>query len=141
MIEDIFEEFERRLRRMERLLDNLTMPEIRELENFKIPLADLREKDGKFVIEIELPGVKKEDIHITATEREIEVKASFKKEVKEERKGYLRRERRYEGFYRKFVLPEEIDVEKIKATYENGILRIEAEKKVKEGKKKEVKVE
>ena len=92
--------------------------------------ADIRETDEEIIIIAELPGVRKEDIKINATKDRVEISAEIKPE-KEELEGqeYIRRERRPRKFYRSFPLPVEVEPERGKATYRNGVLELRLPKK------------
>lgn len=105
--------------------------------------ADFKENEEEFVLEIELPGVEKEDISLDVTETGIEIKAERKQEMKKEdkEKGEYSFSRSYAGFARYVDLPEESDLEKIDAEYNNGVLSIRVPKKeikVKKGKEVEI---
>lgn len=113
------------------------------LINYVEPLTDVVESDSEITAKIEIPGVGKEDIKLNATKDGIEIQAEKKDEIKEEdkKKGRYKIERSYSGFYRYFSLPENADVDKIKANYENGILELKIPKTAKEQKKaREIKV-
>jgi len=90
------------------------------------PFAEvMTDKDKKeLIITAEMPGVSKEDIKVNVYDNTIEISAKVKKEEKEEREGYIRRERRAGRFYRAISLPCEVDAKKAKATYKNGILEV-----------------
>jgi HSP20 family protein len=92
------------------------------------PLVDLFEKDDHFVIKAELPGVDKKDIVIDLKDRVLTLSGerSYENEVKEER--YYRRERSYGKFQRAFTLPADVDPDKIKAEFKDGLLKIEVPK-------------
>ena len=92
------------------------------------PAVDLYEKDDHFMIKAELPGVDKNDIKIDLKDRRLTLSGerSYDNEVKEE--NYYRRERSYGKFQRAFTLPEDVDSEKIKAEYKDGVLQIEVPK-------------
>jgi len=106
----------------------------------RTPFVDVQETDKEIIIGAEIPGVDKRDITINATEDSIEISAEVSTEAKEEKEGFLRRERRYGKFYRSLPLPSEVDPTKAKATYKNGILEIRLPK-VGTSKKKTIKVE
>jgi len=94
-----------------------------------LPFANLAKKgNDAFVIEIDLPGVKKEDIELSVEDKILTVKAirKMKKEVKEE--DYYLFESNFGLISRSFVLPEGIDPNTIDASYEDGRLRITLEK-------------
>jgi HSP20 family protein len=92
------------------------------------PAVDLYEKDDHFVIKAELPGVDKKDIAIDLKDRVLTLSGerSCENEVKEA--NYYRRERSYGKFQRAFTLPADVDSDKIKAEFKNGLLQIEVPK-------------
>jgi HSP20 family protein len=92
------------------------------------PAVDLYEKDDHFMIKAELPGVDKNDIKIDLKDRRLTLSGerTYDNEVKEE--NYYRRERTYGKFQRAFTLPADVDSEKIKANYKDGVLQIEVPK-------------
>lgn len=87
-----------------------------------VPLADVTETDDAYVVEIELPGVKKKDIDISISGRRLIVTGE-RKEV--ERTGILRRRTRRVGQFRyEVLLPGAIDEDGIKASLEEGVLTL-----------------
>jgi len=92
------------------------------------PLVDIYDNEKAVVIKAELPGVGKEDISIDVSDRVLTLKGerSYDGDMKQER--YCRRERTFGEFCRSFTLPADIDPDKIKAEYKDGILRIEIPK-------------
>lgn len=93
-------------------------PIIKEREFMK---TDIREEGNKYIMEIDLPGLKKEDIIINYENGYLTIKASKKVELKTE--VYVRRERFYGEVKRSFYIGEKKESD-IKANYENGILTI-----------------
>ena len=94
-----------------------------------LPFANLAKKgNDTFVIEVDLPGVQKEDIELKVEENLLTVKAArhMKRETKEE--DYYLCESSFGVISRSFVLPEGIDREKVDARYEDGRLYISLEK-------------
>jgi HSP20 family protein len=90
------------------------------------PLADIEETDDAFTIEIELPGMKREDISVEVHGRRVVVSGERKER---ERKGILRTKKRVMGrFLFEAVLPVDIDVDGVTATYNNGLLSLNAPK-------------
>ena len=102
--------------------------------------VDMEDKEDKFILKADMPGLKKEDINLKATDNEVAISAQSKEEVHEEKENFVRKERSSRTFSRRVSLPESVDTDSIKAKYENGVLRIELPKKEKK-KKKEVEVE
>jgi HSP20 family protein len=89
-----------------------------------IPAVDVRETDVEYLMEVELPGLTEKDVEVKLDNSLLTI-SSRKDEKKEEKKdGYIMRERRAAGFSRSFVLPEEVDREKIAAEYRNGVLHL-----------------
>jgi HSP20 family molecular chaperone IbpA len=97
------------------------------------PTAELVEKDDVFDVKVALAGFEPEDITVTATPRELIIKASHKDESREseEREGVKVRWSEFgrNDVYRQIALPSEVDVDKTRAQLVQGILAIEASKK------------
>ncbi len=93
-------------------------PFLKEREYMK---TDIREYQNKYIIEIDLPGLKKEDITINYENGYLTIKAIKNTELKTE--VYVRRERFYGEIKRSFYIGEKKESD-IKASYENGILTI-----------------
>ncbi len=98
------------------------------------PYTDIQETENEVVLTADIPGVEKEDIEINATEDGVEIKAETRFEEDEEKEGFVRRERGYRRFYRKYALPAAVDPAKAEARYNNGVLEVKLPKK-KVGKK------
>lgn len=97
--------------------------EAREVFDFT-PSVNTREGEDAYYIDVDLPGVKKEDVEISVDENLLTIKG--KRETKEELKkeDYYRIESAYGTFSRSFTLPEKVDVEKIEAKSDDGVLEI-----------------
>jgi len=93
------------------------------------PAVDVLERKDGFVIDVELPGVKAEDVHISVEGDRMTLKGERKLEQRVEEGGYTRLERRHGSFERVVLLPPTVDAERVKATYENGILQVHLPKK------------
>ena len=91
---------------------------------------DVKELDGEYRINAEIPGVKKDDIHVTIEGKRVSISAEVKqeKEVKEGEK-LIRCERSYGMTSRSFNLADEVDQGKVQAKYNNGILELTLPKK------------
>lgn len=85
--------------------------------------ADIRENEKEYVVDIEMPGVKKEDIKLDLRDDVLTVSIDRKEEVNEEKGNYIRRERRYGSLSRSFYV-ENIKAEDVKAKYADGILTV-----------------
>lgn len=105
------------------------------------PQVNTREGEFAYHIDVDLPGVKKEDITIDVHDGVLTISGerNFKEEVKEE--DYYKVETSFGKFQRTFTLPENIDVENINATCNDGVLEvvIPKQEKIENRKKIEVK--
>ena len=92
------------------------------------PPLEMYEKDDKFVVRLELPGVNLEEMDISMVGDTLTIKGErkFKREVKEEE--FHRCEMAYGSFARMITMPAAVDVEHIEATYEDGILEVSVPK-------------
>ena len=88
------------------------------------PTLEMTEKDGNFIVTLELPGLKKEEVKIEVTEEAIVVTGERKFEKEEKEEGFFRSERSYGEFYRRIPLPKDAKVDLIKAELNNGVLHI-----------------
>lgn len=91
--------------------------------------TDITEKDGKYILEADLPGFKKEDISVDIDKDCLTITAEHKSEDKEENAdSYIRRERYYGSYTRSFNV-KGIDTEAITAAYNDGVLTLTMPKK------------
>ena len=107
----------------------------------KLMKTDVREKDGNYVLDIDLPGYNKEDIKIDLTDGYLTVTAKREehKEENEHHGNYIHKERFFGWCSRSYYAGENVKEEDIKASFKNGTLEItfpkEDAKKIDEGKK------
>jgi HSP20 family protein len=93
------------------------------------PAVDIKENDSEIRLDLELPGLKPEDVDLTAENGILTVRGEKKSERKEgEDNRYHVVERTYGSFLRTFQLPQGIDEDQIKAEFDNGILSIQIPK-------------
>jgi len=92
------------------------------------PKVNTRETEESYHIEVELPGVKKEEVNIEVDGNVLSI--SGERNVKEEYKdeNYHKVESRFGHFSRSFTLPEKVDVSNIEAEFVNGILEVQIPK-------------
>lgn len=95
-----------------------------EEEKLFSPAVDVEETDKSFLIDIDLPGVKKDQVEVKLEGKTLRVSAHRKEEKTGKEKGYRYRERFNGTFERSFTLPEHIDGEKIQAEYKDGVLKL-----------------
>lgn len=97
------------------------------------PKVDVKEQDNAYHISAELPGVNKDDVHVSLENGILTLEAETKQEDKEEKEGkVIRQERRYGRFVRSFDLGPQVKESDIKAHFENGVLDLVAPKVEKE---------
>ncbi len=88
------------------------------------PVVDINETAEALEIEVEVPGMKPEEIDVTLAGQILTIKGE-KKEAREEKKeNYHLVERRFGSFQRSFRLPVEVDQAKLKATHKDGVLKL-----------------
>ncbi len=92
------------------------------------PSADVTEDENEYVIRMDIPGMEKKDIKVNFQDDRLTVTGERRKEEKEEKKDFIRRERYYGSFYRAFTLPEKIKDEKINASFKDGVLKLSVQK-------------
>ena len=88
--------------------------------------TDIQDTGKEYVLEAELPGFKKEDIHVEVQDGVLTISAKHeeKQDEKDEKSGkYVRRERRYGSYQRSFNL-NGVDAKNIQGAYENGVLKL-----------------
>lgn len=136
-MERMFEEF---FRRPFSLIGPSWLPRLGLLEREEIsPTVDIFEEGGDVVVKTELPGMKREDIDVNITNDTITISGEKKKEEKVERKDYYRLERSHGSFTRSFRMPTEVQTDKAKANFKDGVLEVRIPK-TEEAKKKEKKI-
>ena len=105
--------------------------------NATAPAINVVESDKDYKVEVAAPGMKKEAFNIHLGENnELVITMEQKNENKEEHKKYLRREFAYSKFQQSFILPDDVEKEKISASVNDGILTIELPKHAPEEKAK-----
>ncbi len=117
---------------MDDTLNRLMMrPFSREVMEFEPQIKmDVKESDGQYLVKAEIPGVSKDDIHVTVDGNRVSISAEVKKE-KEEKEGerVIRSERSYGMASRSFILDDEVDQNKVQAKYQDGVLELTLPKK------------
>jgi HSP20 family molecular chaperone IbpA len=134
----IFEEIEKRCDAVQRRAFELFEKRGRELghevedwlkaehELMGWPAAELVEKQGAYEMEITLPGFEAKDVEVTATPTEVIVHAAIEEEKKTEKENVVWTEFGSNDVYRRFEVPNPINVDKVTAKLDKGILHINA---------------
>lgn len=118
--EPIAAEFDDLFERMNRFLEAAasTAPAVGPFS----PLADLHETDDAYVVEAELPGIKREDVDVEISERELCIAGEYKER---EREGVMRRGTRRTGHFEyRALLPADVKTDEVTATLADGVLTV-----------------
>ena len=103
---------------------------------------DVSEDDKAYHVKAEVPGVKKEDIHVAVENNQVSITTEFKKETEEKKGETVLRSERYCGMQsRSFTLMHDVDQSKAEARYQDGILELTLPKKSNGGALKQLKVQ
>lgn len=89
-----------------------------------IPPVDVHEEKDRFVVRADLPGVKPEEIEVTAEKGVLTLRGERKAEKRENAEGYERIERVSGSFTRRFALPENVQTDHITAKFAHGVLEV-----------------
>jgi HSP20 family protein len=90
------------------------------------PAVEVFERDNNMIVRAELPGMSKDDIKVEMTDDGLFIHGERKREKEEEGEGWYRSERSYGEFRRLIPMPEDVNTEDVKASFENGVLEITA---------------
>lgn len=97
--------------------ENLTVPDW-------APAVDVAETPQEYLIKVELPGVDKGDVKVTVEDGVLCIEGERKPEKEEKDKKYHRVERAYGCFFRSFALPDNVDDQKLRAEFKEGVLSV-----------------
>lgn len=140
---DLARELDSMQRRINRMFNNFFEGRMSEEGDIALsawsPAVDIVEREDSFVIEAELPGMKKDDIKISLANDILTIQGEKKSEREEKKENYHRTERTYGKFSRSFSLPGNIKSDKVEAEFSNGVLRITVPKS-EEAKPKQIEV-
>jgi HSP20 family protein len=89
-----------------------------------IPLANISERNNEYLIRLDLPDVKKEDVKIEVSDGVITISGERKMEREDQSENVIRVESIYGTFTRSFVLPDHVDVKGIRAEAKDGVLQL-----------------
>jgi HSP20 family protein len=114
-------------RRMTEELDRITTNEGNGRGNEQsswMPAIEVEQREGKYLIRAELPGLKPDDVNVEVTDDAVVISGERKEERDVERGGVHVTERRYGQFYRSIPLPDGAQTDQVRARFENGVLEI-----------------
>jgi len=89
------------------------------------PEIEVFERDQRFFVRVDLPGIEKQDVKIEVTHDELTIEGERRLETQEKGEGLHRTERTYGRFYRRIAVPDHVKAEGAVATFRNGVLEIE----------------
>ena len=95
---------------------------------FLVPQLDVSETDKAFVVTAELPGMVEKDVEVTLADGLLTIRGEKKSESSSDKDNLHVTERRYGNFQRVVRLPDTIDEDKVKASFERGVLKVEVPK-------------
>ncbi|MBW1957495.1 MAG: Hsp20/alpha crystallin family protein [Deltaproteobacteria bacterium] len=119
-----FREFDRLRREMDELFGALSGGTLPRLSAGVFPLTNVTEDKENYYVRAELPGIKSNELDIQVTAEGISISGERKIPVEGNNVRYHRREREAGKFSRSINLPGEIDVNKVEASMENGVLKV-----------------
>lgn len=106
----------------------------------KMPRVDVIDRDDEVVVRAEIPGVDKEDLEVSMTDTAVTIQGCTSHESKEEKGNYYRSEISRGSFSRTVALPSDVDSEKAKAVFKDGILELTIPK-VEKAKRKSIPID
>jgi HSP20 family protein len=116
--------FEKAARRVNEFFGDIDRNVNFEIGGFS-PRVDILDDEKRIVFKAEFPGIRKEDIKISVNEdKMLIISGTKRKDNQYEDMSFLRSERVYSDFKRAFVLPDNLDTDRIAAKFENGVLEI-----------------
>ena len=124
----------------DRFFEDWDVPVLFNEKKTWVPAFDISENEKEYIVTGELPGIDAKDLDITLSDNILTVKGEKKEEKEDKGENCHRVERSYGSFQRSFHIPEKVQMEKVDATYKDGILKLTLKKDEKsEVKKIEVK--
>ena len=93
------------------------------------PAVNVMEEEKEFNIELAAPGLTRKDFNVDLDHDVLTISSEKEEKTEDKKENFTRREFSYSGFSRSFSLPDTVDAEKIKASYQEGILRVSIPKK------------
>lgn len=93
-----------------------------------LPACEVRNKDDRYLISMDIPGMKKDEIKVELNGNLLSVSGERKSEKEEKKDGQYRSERSYGYFERSFTVPDQIKAEQITSEYKDGVLNISVPK-------------
>ena len=96
-----------------------------------LPAVNIRDEQDSYELEMSAPGFNKEDFKISSENGLLTISAETSSETKEDKKNYTKKEFSSSSFSRSFSLPDNIEEDHVKASYQNGLLKVSLKKAAK----------
>ncbi len=109
---------------VDELFNNDFFPKFAEWENNNLPAVNISENKDDYKIELAAPGLNKNDFKINLEDDVLTISSEKEENTEEKDEQVMRREFNYSKFSRSFTLPETVDVDKIKASFKDGVLKL-----------------
>jgi HSP20 family protein len=93
-------------------------------KTMNVPAVNITEHKNEYMVELAVPGMKKDDFKIDVDGNMLTISSEKEESSEEKEKKFTRKEYSYSSFSRSFTLPDEINLEKIEAKYEDGVLKL-----------------
>lgn len=125
---------------LEHLFDDFFREERLSKSNSSVPKCNIFETEKSYHIDVKLPGLSSQEVDLSLNGNILTIKGGHLDETKQDDKHYHLREFSYQSIQRSWELPASIDAEKLSASFESGILKIELPKKHAETSVKKIKI-
>lgn len=113
----------------------------RSEERMWAPAIEVRQKDNNLVVTAELPGIKKEDVKLEVTDDGLIIEGERKREEERREEGYYHSERSYGRFRRLIPLPQDANIDKANASFNDGVLEVTIPVPQQEQRRREIPIE
>ena len=124
-MDQVFEDVMQGWRAPWRMSPFADLPSLTRLqENLADVKFDVAESEDAVEISAELPGMDEGDVELSSSDGVLTIKGEKKTETEEKKKDYYFRERRFGSFARSFRIPDSVDEDKIKASFDKGVLEV-----------------
>ena len=113
---------------MDQMLESLFPPPAGDAPRFWAPLVDIKETEKSYQFVVDLAGVREEDLTVDLDNDVLTISGKRKKVTEDKHENYLRVERSYGSFMRKFTLDGPVDKSQVQADFKDGVLCVEVPK-------------
>jgi len=94
-----------------------------------MPLADMKEQDGNYIVELNIPGIEKQNIKVSNKDHVLTIEAKNMRSSDTNETNYIHKEIYSQSFYRSFMMPQDADMDKLDTQYKDGKLQVIIPKK------------